>query len=105
MNQVKRLAQPSLWFLVFAGTIALYRYTINNLAIQLPDARNIVISNLTLNLVLVLLAVGTLSPYITRKLFPKVPKSMFFMVVTIVAAVLAIGCIFILKMLGMHTRF
>ena len=105
MSKAKLWLQPALWILVIVGTIAAYRYTINNLAIQLPYARNIVISNLTLNLVLVLLAVGTLSPYITRKLFPRVPKSMFFMTVTIVAAILAVACIIILKLLGMHTRF
>ena len=88
------------WILVLVASVVSYPFAVKYLAIQLPYARMIVISNFTLNLLLILLAVGALSPMITKKLFPKAPKWLFIPV----ACVLALGCVYLLKILGMHTR-
>ena len=89
------------WILVLIASVISYPFAVKYLAIQLPYARNIVISNFTFNLLLVLLAVGALSPLITKKLFPKAPKWLFIPV----ACVLAVVSVYVLKLLGMHTRF
>ena len=88
------------WILVLVASMISYPFAVKYLAIQLPYARMIVISNFTLNLLLILLAVGALSPMITKKLFPKAPKWLF----VPVACVLAVVSVYVLKLLGMHTR-
>ena len=88
------------WILVLVASVVSYPLAVKYLAIQLPYARMIVISNFTLNLLLILLAVGALSPMITKKLFPKAPKWLF----VPVACVLAVVSVYVLKLLGMHTR-
>ena len=88
------------WIVILVLSAISYPFAVKYLAIQLPYARTIVISNFTLNLLLVLLAVGALSPMITKKLFPKAPKWLFIPV----ACVLAVGCVYLLKILGMNTR-
>ena len=88
------------WIIVLVLTVIAYIPAVKYLAIQLPYARNIIISNFTFNLLLVLLAVGALSPLITKKLFPRAPKWLFIPV----ACVLAVVSVYVLKQLGMHTR-
>ena len=88
------------WVLVIVLTLISYIPAIRHLAIQQPYLDKIIISNLTLNLLVLLLAVGAFSPLITRKLFPKAPKWAFLPV----AIVLAVITIFTLKLLGVHTR-
>ena len=89
-----------IWIVVIVLTVVSYPFAVKYLAIQLPYARMIVISNFTLNLLLILLAVGALSPVLTKKLFPKAPKWLFIPV----ACVLAVVSVYVLKLLGMHTR-
>ena len=89
------------WILVLVASVISYPFAVKYLAIQLPYARTIVISNFTLNLLLVLLAVGALSPLLTKRIWPKAPKWLFIPV----ACVLAVVCVYVLKFLGMRTRF
>jgi len=89
-----------LFVVVIILTTISYSFAVKYLAIQLPYSNTIIISNFTLNLLLVLLAVGALSPMITKKLFPKAPKWLF----VPVACVLAVVSVYVLKLLGMHTR-
>ena len=88
------------WILVLVASVISYPFAIKYLAIQLPYARLIVVSNFTLNLLLILLAVGALSPMITKRIWPKAPKWLFIPV----ACVLAVVSVYVLKLLGMHTR-
>ena len=81
-------------------TALAYIPAVKALAIQQPYADKIILSNLTLNLLLVLCMVGALSPVITKKLFPRAPKWVFFFV----AVVLGILMLLLLKSLGVQTR-
>ena len=88
------------WIIILVSSILSYPVAVKYLAIQQPYPRHIIISNFTFNLLLILLAIGALSPILTKKLFPRAPKWMFLLV----ACVLAVVCIYILKILGMQTR-
>jgi hypothetical protein len=90
-----------IWLGVLLLTILSYFPAIKLLAIQHPYGGTITISNLTLNLILLECIVGTLSPKITKKLWPSAPKGGFI----IVAVVLGIMIVLVLKMAGMPTRF
>ncbi len=90
-----------IWLGVLLLTIISYFPVIKLLTIQHPYGGTIIISNLTLNLILLECMVGMLSPRITRKLWPKAPKGGSI----IVAVVLGIMIVLVLKMAGMPTRF
>jgi len=61
-----------------------------------PEQRDIIVSNLSVSYVLALGIVGSLSPWLTKKLWPKAPKWAF-MFVAIILGVTIVG---ILKLLG-----
>ena len=88
------------WILVLIATGASYFPAVKLLVIEQPYSDKIIISNLTLNLLLLLGVVGALSPKITKKIWPKAPRWAF----VITAAILGMAMVFILKLLGMNTR-
>jgi len=66
-----------------------------------PVQRDIVTSNITISYVLGLALVGGLSPWITRRVWPRAPRGTF----VFVAVILAILVVLILKLMGEPTRF
>jgi len=66
-----------------------------------PAQRDIVVSNVTISYILGLGLIGGLSPWLTKKLWPKAPKWGFIFV----ALALGVIVVLTLKMLGEPTRF
>ena len=88
------------WILVLVATGVSYLPTVKLLVIEQPYNDKIIISNLTLNLILVVGLVGALSPRITKKIWPKAPRWAF----VITAVILGVVMVYVLKLLGMNTR-
>lgn len=66
-----------------------------------PVQRDIVVSNVTVSYVLGLALVGGISPWLTKKIWPKAPKWAF----VFVAGCLGVIVVLTLKLLGEPTRF
>lgn len=65
-----------------------------------PEQRNIVTSNITVSYILGLALVGGISPWLTRRIWPKAPKWAY----VFVAVCLGVIVVLTLKMLGEPTR-
>jgi len=84
---------------LIAGTLGAY-FSIKDF-LAWPIQRDIITSNITVSYVLALGLVGGLSPWMTKKVWPKAPKWAF----VFVAVVLGIMVVGALKLLGEPTRW
>lgn len=82
-------------------TIVSYTTLHSFIIAQEPWREEIVVSNLTLNLVLFVLLTGGLVPYITKRLFPKRYRQMLIPTAIVVGMLL----ILTLRTLGVDMRF
>jgi hypothetical protein len=89
------------WVVIIVLSSAAYIPVTKLLIIERPYPDKIIISNLTLNLLLLVGLVGALSPKITKKLWPKAPRWAFILT----ALLLGVVIVFLLKALGMNTKF
>lgn len=89
----------ALYSLLGVATLASY-FSIKDF-LAWPVQRDIVVSNVTVSYVLGLALVGGISPWLTKKIWPKAPKWAFIFV----AGCLGVIVVLTLKLLGEPTRF
>lgn len=91
-----------IYIVLAAAVIVSYSFIKSRLLSQEPYDETVILSNLTLNYVLVVVIVGAIVPkYLKKRYLPKAPTITIVPIAIVVAAVLLI----VLKTLGMEMRF